>query len=1246
MKKFNKRMGRSRSGVSDIIGNLLILAITVTLFSSIMFYVANMPEPAQATFTDLEPSLSNVLDDDSIWVNVTHKGGQVLKGWSTGIYLFVNDSLIPELKVSDGGVGEDWRTGEVWRYNIQNLTDLSSLSIMVVDKDTNSIVWQANLLGGVSGIELAPIIGERYTSPSPGIANETLTVFVRVFDPNGDEVTDVHLDLTTLGLTSNLPMNKGSGNLWSVDMPIKALFNWDNRRIAIFATDDTGRTSSALMALDVIPAYNGGGGGGGNPGWPPGNLDYSALQGFAIFEWKDWDANRFQATPTHVFDWGSEDAVIVMASKYVVNFNNENTIRILNQTTKVVQTQVSTPNNQFQQYDYISGYYIYNCTIDTSKLPMAPAYYLVEATIRDSWIPANQFTFNDRIFISYPAGLASGYPKIMTFKDSGFSVPTDDFTTFNPNNNMIYVEVQNVFGSPWTPSSGDIEIRDFFWNAQIKRTPLYDAAATAATKWNGPVSNLWQVTALPAPPGVYRLVINLGNATEGWPWIGGDNAYVLRFDMFKAGPETYLVSKIIHIEAPKVKLDIVAGGPPAGAARFQEQASLFYYANDNGWEGEMLEVANDKKGYSPTVYLLKAGDINGDTKSDFIAAMYDNTVAKYVLISYVRQPFGSGWMKTVIDSNLGGVPKAIELGNIDLDNDLDVVMIDYNNRIQMYRNDGSWTKTTVDSTTTTKTTLIVGDMDPPGTPNNDPSRSQDIIVGFNTGKITIYRNAFGDGTNWNQDSLSGTSANVDSYADSEFTIYGTITNSYLQTQSPYQDDGTYEQIGEVITYRYATPYPTETGANNTVPDQISELYVGNETTPFTVLYNQTAHIKKWDSTGLLDDLTTFSVKLKVRYYTNNYQGGSDYITWQDGATNVNLIQITGTGGAWVEKEVDITSSFPWASYLQDMSVSFKNTFVDGSSVDFDYWQLNVTWRTGDMASHVYHFTMPTGTTNVLTMWAAKNASADIDNFKVSYSTDNATWTALTLSPTATITSPWPNFVKYTANLPNAISQVWIKVEDTNRVPTSSPVATWVRIGQMYITTAATVTSIGSNIIAMDIADVDGNGANDIVVVTVNSNKGEIWTLLNKPGGIFNLGNMKRVAQDIGTSGPIKNAKWISADFFFNPYQKGYMDIVFATTSGVYNLNQTSLGNWGAVNTMFTTLGGSTFTLKKMWAGDIDGNGRADLLLATSSGGIWYYSNYMGRTSTSGWQLYQIDQLDAASGPSPSLNDMDACLILA
>ena len=942
------------------------------------------------------------------------------------------------------------KLGEVWSYKQGFTTTLTTLSMLVVDKDTNSIVWQSDLLGGATNIPLPPIIAERYTSPSPGRENETLTIFVRVIDPNDDEIIDVHLNLINIGLTANLTMVENSGNIWSITMPGKALFSWDNRMITIHAKDENGMSSSAIMALDITP-QSGGGGGGGNPGWPPGNLDYSGLQGFAIFEWQDWEDNRFDATPTTIFNWGEEDAVIVIASKYVVNTNNENIIKVLNQTTKVVQAAVSTPNNEFQQYDFISGYYIYNCTIDTSKLTKASNYYLLEASIKDSWLPSNSFTMNARIFVAYPSGTIVGYPKILTFSNSGFSVPEEDFTTFNPTNNMIYVEVQNIYGSPWTPSSGDVEIRDFFWNAQIKRTPAYVAGASSATAWNGPVSNLWQVTALPAPPGVYRFVINLGNATSGWPWIAGDNAYILKFDMFKAGPETYLLNKLVHIEAPKNILDIVAGGPPVGGARFQAQSSLFYYANDNSWEGEQLEESNDKHGYNPTVYLTRAGDINGDSRGDFIAAMYDNVAGKYVLHTYIHEPFGSGWIKTLINGNLGGIPKGMELGNIDLDNDLDVTLIGSDNRVYVYRNDGLWTRTTVDSSVTTKVTLLVADMDPPGTPGNDPTRSQDIVVGESNGVLNVFRNKFGDGTAWDKDTLTTAGiTNIDTFSDWELNETGTVTNTYLNTQNPFQDPGVYQEIKENVTWRYKETFPVEpAGTGTTVPDPITQLGL-TEVDPYTVLSSQVVHINKWDSTGLLDDLTTKSVMLKVRYFTDNYQGGSDYIVYNEGGTPVNTIQITGTAGAWVEKEYDLTSEYPLASQLQNLDLTFQNSFAAGSSVNFDYWIVNVTWATGDQASHIYHFSLPSGTLNQFFVYAAKNNSADIDGFRFYYSTNGIDYTAMTLTPTSTVNSIWPTFIQYSSAatfIPNNTPQVWIKVVDTDHTPASNPVPTWVRIGQ-------------------------------------------------------------------------------------------------------------------------------------------------------------------------------------------------------
>ena len=57
MKKIAKRKHWKKHGVSEVVGNLLILGITVTLFSSIMIFVSTMPAPSEEVYTDFASSV-------------------------------------------------------------------------------------------------------------------------------------------------------------------------------------------------------------------------------------------------------------------------------------------------------------------------------------------------------------------------------------------------------------------------------------------------------------------------------------------------------------------------------------------------------------------------------------------------------------------------------------------------------------------------------------------------------------------------------------------------------------------------------------------------------------------------------------------------------------------------------------------------------------------------------------------------------------------------------------------------------------------------------------------------------------------------------------------------------------------------------------------------------------------------------------------------------------------------------------
>jgi|GEM_PF-2256466 len=1255
MNKFNKRMGRSRSGVSDIIGNLLILAITVTLFSSIMFYVANMPEPAEATFTDLEPSLSNIQDDSTIWVNVTHKGGQTLKGWSTGIYIFLNGTLIPELGIDDGGIGEDWKTGEVWRYKVPFANEITGLSIMIVDKDTNSIVWQTDLLGGVTNIQLPPIIGTRYTSPSPGLENRSMVLYVQVMDPNDDNITGVYADMTALGLGIKTlqPLSK---NLYSVEISDKAKYIWDNRIIIISATDETGRSSSTLMTIRVNPASGGssGGGGGGGDGEFP-NFDINGLQGFALFEWNDWNLNNMGATNRNIFFKDTENAVLVMISKTVVNTIGKNELLVMNPNTKVVVTEVSStgiPPNNFKYYGFIAGFYIYNSTVDTSTLG---GNYSISATLTDSKTSPDTFTFNTWMLV-LDGTIDSEYPTFKTYKGS-FSLANEwtHFSVSDQARNKILVEIQTEGAYPYMIGSGNVEIRDFVWSTQVKRAPATTLAVNnSLNNWNGPVSNLWQVS---AGNGVYRFVINLANCTSGAEWLSMDHAYILRFDVFKTTGETFLLTKVIYIDAPTTKYDIVAGLSNPGGAAWNTQSSLFYYFNDNSWlPPAILETTTDRKTSNPVVLKLEAGDINGDGSGDFASIMAYGFIKgnggmnidsiNPVLYS---SSYSGGFFKTVLPAlGVTSVPSDLSLavGNVDEDDDMDLVVA-YGSTVYLYKNDGGWTRTALAKPAGgyvgTILDVRIADMDPPSAVSNDPLRSHDIVV-VTANRIYVHQNADRAGNFYatNIISLQASSGVVDvfNYADGEEVIEGAITaGDYTVTRTQGQNQYLYEELSEVTLYNTVKTYPTNTGTGHNATDPLSDMRDIGDGFLYTIPVNRIMNITIWDNTYLDLPQGDIEVILVLNYSASDYLDSDNVLQFYNITTGSWQTLETITNG---EHYREIPLNFITdANQLATLNVRFVNDETGILNIDALY--INVTYQTGDSLTHIWNFQITPGTTYTFNLFASISGLAEGDMFKFQYSLDKISWTDITtISNTGSMVPITP------ASLPNTISgkTVYVRVIDTME-NNPNPINDWVRVGYMYIKGLANLPDIGQSIKAFDIADVDGDGSNDIVVQSISSaNREQVWVLYNGDyysgtpptlkSGIFNNNRLIYTSASTGTG-----YSSIEAGRFFGNWNDSYLDIILRKVNTFSGIDQTSKDVFSSspsntlISLSFLSSGlSSGKTVSAMTAQDIDGNGRCDLAVGYTDGSIIYFANYGGTTTTTGmwagysWQVYMIDQLES------------------
>ncbi len=129
--------------------NLLILAITVSLFSGVLFFVTNMPPPQDQTLSDFSAQTGS--SGSNFYMNITNKGGQTLNSSQTNIYLFRNN--VPttlQITSSNPSIGSDWNIGEVWTYSFNNYNVGMTVRLMIVDKTTNNIVWQATLAGNIT----------------------------------------------------------------------------------------------------------------------------------------------------------------------------------------------------------------------------------------------------------------------------------------------------------------------------------------------------------------------------------------------------------------------------------------------------------------------------------------------------------------------------------------------------------------------------------------------------------------------------------------------------------------------------------------------------------------------------------------------------------------------------------------------------------------------------------------------------------------------------------------------------------------------------------------------------------------------------------------------------------------------------------------------------------------------------------------------------------------------------------------
>jgi FlaG/FlaF family flagellin (archaellin) len=213
-RKFNKKLERDDKGVSEIIADILILGITVSLFMVLFWFVWSIPTPTDLSLAEFEPNLLFDEGGTGAFINLTHVSGETVTGYTTDILLFKNtNEEILSLQTkgtymgSDYGIlespNDNWDVGEKWTFLWSSITANDELDVRIVDSRSSTVVWQSTLLG--AGKNDAPIIMDRHYSPRPAVSDSDITLFATVKDPDGKaDITSVKADVSALNDTLDM----------------------------------------------------------------------------------------------------------------------------------------------------------------------------------------------------------------------------------------------------------------------------------------------------------------------------------------------------------------------------------------------------------------------------------------------------------------------------------------------------------------------------------------------------------------------------------------------------------------------------------------------------------------------------------------------------------------------------------------------------------------------------------------------------------------------------------------------------------------------------------------------------------------------------------------------------------------------------------------------------------------------------------------------------------------------------------
>jgi len=1237
-----------RRGVSEVIGTVLLLAMTVVVFSGIILFVNSLTGPGNQTYVDLVPSIQRTDPNNGI-VFITHAGGQALEADSTVVIIQINGTAFP-LAVADGLLPTDgkWVTGQRWQvpFTGNQLSQNATVQVSVIDQRANQVVLLALVQRGIGIGGAYPIIGtaailqDGYVYNS-GAHNFKLRVIAVDYD-NDLPRTGVFAEFGTLGcgLVNDTLLDTGFGVFESQTWyNVTSCLPAGTYPVNLTATDLAGHTSRAKVLLEVrslvpvLPINTGTG--------PFGWAFTNRFQAFEIYEQTEWDTKRFNGTGTRDFTKG-QTVVVAVASQFLKNVDLQNELMLfspsgLPQRAEVYgggnPSAVTKPSSTaaFTFEEFVAGYFIYSVRFNTNSAAygfngsqLSPGQYNLEITMRTSNLapPDNRFSTATVINVTEVGGVLPDYPRFEFYKDKDFTMRSNEFNFTE----IAYGKI-TVATTDDTVVVGAITVSDYQGGIQIFAPP-----------GNPPVSDIIIKNST-----VYWFALDLASPNRD-KWVFETNAYGVKLSQLIDNDEKYALSGQLIIHGPKWGADVISSMREWRNFWRDDRVYSIMYENDNSADWQETYVASYISGsrFTPRwagrdMLDVQLADMDGDGSLDAVMG----SSSGFVLLFRNVDGVGHEWDNAIIDSFGGPDVISVGAGRIDADVYNDVVAGTDNGQIWWYHNDGSWVPLICDrvqgrrscdvspsedsapvlianvGSTVRVNDLKLADMNSDGT--------NDLVAALSNNLLRVYYNdGFGH---------FGNTVTSDYNMSADSAVQGTVTNSYTHTQST---NNNYETIREVngtgqsiVAYSAIGEFESlygqiETGtyANTLAYDGapyelISETFysggggkwmIRNSTSGSSpghqYAFGSIPSVSGSDyaTVTISAYLSTGTEPFEVRYKVGTGAASSVLGTFTETSMTTKTFTLSGfTGGDLyiVVQDTDITGGD------DDPGGDAKQTKMSLDQVRVDVYRANGTtsrlehkWQTVTVGS--------AGAAYRLFVEANHTVNNETDDMVFEWSpSSSGPW-----SPLVTVAKTSDDNGYQNAILPLAVggTQIWVRATDTNRSANATYLDT-LSIDHLFVrryTVIPNFANISTSWASPElvIGDMNGDGKNDIVAARGLSNGAQIYygpgfntsTILTTP--------VRSYAVDVGH---------IDGD--------GQLDVVVGEGSEFvhvfYNLN----GTWKA--DQFADLSPVRNTQTNyLRIGDIDGDGFDDVMLATADGDVLFYRHLQG----TGWDLAIVDNL--------------------